>query len=326
MNRRKALQAFSVGALGSLTGIGAAVHAQSYPSRPIVLLVGGAAGSVPDIMIRPIAEQLAAALGQPVVVDNRPGAAGSVAMSALLQSAPDGHTLALATMSQAVFNTYLFAKPAYDPLRDLEPIAPLVNGAMALAALPSFPARSLAEFVALAKAQPGKFFVAIPQSGSPPHIVALLLNRATGIDVTMVPHKSGGDAVNAVMSGDVPLLFDAPTIISNQVRAGRLKALVVTGRQREPALPDTPTAIESGFDVQGEAWIGLVAPRGTPTAAVQRLNREIGAILSTRDMSATLARLSFRAMSSTSDAFRSLIRDEHAKWSAVIREAGLRLE
>lgn len=323
MIRRDVLRAFSLGAL-ACTGLPAG--AQSYPSRPIVLLVGGAPGSVPDIMVRPIAERLSAALGKPVVVENRAGAAGSVAISALLQSTPDGHTLALATMSQAVFNPYLFAKLPYDPQRDLEPVTPLVTGAMALAAHPSLPASSLGEFVTLAKAQPGKYFVAIPQSGSPPHIVALLLNRATGINVTMVPHRSGSEAVTAVVSGEIPLLLDAPTIISNQVRAGKLRALVVTGRQREPALPDTPTASESGYDVHGEAWIGLVAPRGTPTAVVQRLNGEIASILAGSEMQASMARLSFRTMASTPEAFRTLIRDEHLKWSAVIRDAGLRLE
>lgn len=325
MIRRDMLRAFSVSAL-ACAGAGASAQAQPYPSRTITLLVGGAPGSVPDIMIRPIAERLAAALGQSVVIDNRPGAAGSLAMAALLRAAPDGHTLALATMSQAVFNVYLFAKLPYDALRDLEPVTPLVTGAMVLAAHPSFPARSLREFVTLAKAQPGKYFVAIPQSGSPPHIVALLLNRATGVDVTMVPHKSGSDAVNAVVSGEIPLLFDAPTIISNQVLAGKLGALTVTGRQREPALPDTPTASESGFDVQGEAWIGLAAPRGTPTAVVQRLNREIGTVLADGEMQALMAKLSFRTLASTPEDFRTLIRQEHTKWSAVIRDAGLRLE
>ena len=323
MLRRDVLRVLS---LGACAGAGPCAWAQSYPSRPVTLLVGGAPGSVPDIMIRPIAERLSAALGQPVVVENRPGAAGSVAMAALTQSPADGHTLALATMSQAVFNAYLFAKLPYDPLRDLEPIAPLVTGAMALAAHPSLPARTLGEFVTLAKAQPGKYFVAIPQSGSPPHIVALLLSRAAGIDVTLVPHKSGADAVNAVVSGEIALLFDAPTIISNQVRAGKLKALAVTGRQRDPALPDTPTASEAGFEVQGEAWIGLVAPRGTPAAVVQRLNRELGIVLASSEMSALMARLSFRTLNSTPEAFAALIRDEHTKWSAVIRDAGLRLE
>ena len=323
MNRRDMLTLMP---LAGMVMVPCVSRAQSYPNRPITLLVGGAPGSVPDVMIRPVAERLSAALGQPVLVDNRPGAAGSVAMSALVRSAPDGHTLALATMSQAVFNTYLFAKLPYDPLRDLEPVAPVVTGAMVLAAHPSFAASTFPEFIALAKAQPGKFFVAIPQLGSPPHIIALLVNRATGIEVTMVPHKSGSDAVSAVVSGEIPLLFDAPTIISNQVKAGKLKALTVTGRLREPALPDTPTVSESGFNVQGEAWIGLVAPRGTPAPIVQRLNRELAAILATAEMGSLMGRLSFRTMASTPDAFGNLIREEHGKWAVVIRDAGLKVE
>lgn len=323
MNRRDLLNLIASAAMAVVPCVS---RAQSYPNRPITLLVGGAPGSVPDVMMRPVAERLSAALGQPVLVDNRPGAAGSVAMAALVRSAPDGHTLALATMSQAVFNAYLFAKLPYDPLRDLEPVAPLVTGAMVLAAHPSFAANSMPEFIAIAKAQPGKIFVAIPQSGSPPHIVALLLNRATGIDVTMVPHKSGNDAVNAVLSGEIPLLFDAPTIISNHVKAGKLKALTVTGRLREPALSDTPTTSESGFNVQGEAWIGVVAPRGTPAAIVQRLNRELAGILATAEMGSLMSRLSFRTMALTPEAFGSLIREEHAKWAAVIRDAGLKVE
>jgi tripartite-type tricarboxylate transporter receptor subunit TctC len=324
MNRRRILSLFPFAGLALAAQRPS--RAQTFPARPITLLVGGAPGSVPDLMVRPVAERLSEALGQPVLVDNRPGAAGSVAMLALVRAAPDGHTLALATMSQAVFNAYLFAKLPYDPLRDFEPVAPLVTGAMALAAHPSFPAGTLQEFIALAKAQPGKLFVAMPQLGSPPHIVALLLNRATGIDVTMVPHKSGGDAVRAVMAGEIPLLFDAPTILSTQVQAGKLKALAVTGRQREPVLPDTPTASELGFNVQGEAWIGLVAPSGTPSAVVNRLNRELAAILATPEVASLMARLSFRAMASTPEAFAGLIRDEHLKWAAVIRDAGLKVE
>ncbi|MEO5883352.1 MAG: tripartite tricarboxylate transporter substrate binding protein [Caldimonas sp.] len=323
MNRRDILKTLPSAGLALAHG---SLRAQAYPARPITLLVGGAPGSVPDLMVRPIAERLSSLIGQAVVVENRPGAAGSLAMAALARSAPDGHTLALATMSQLVFNVFLFTKLAYDPERDLEPVAPLVTGSMALAAHPAFPARSLPEFVALAKAQPGRFFIAMPQMGSPPHIVALLLNRAAGIEVTMVPHKSGSDAVNAVMSGEIPLLVDAPTIISTQVQAGRLKALVVTGRQREPALPATPTAAESGLNVEGEAWIGLVAPSGTPAAIVQRLNQLLSAVMTSADMRARMALLSFRTLSSTPEEFRSLIRDDRAKWGAVIRGAGLKLE
>ncbi len=300
MNRRQLLALLSTTGLASIASLS---RADGYPSRPVTLLVGGAPGSPPDVMARPVAQRLAEALGKPVVVENKPGAAGSLAIAALLTSAPDGHTLALATMSQAVFNKYLFAKLAYDPVRDLEPVAPLVTGAMTLAAHPSFGARSLGDFVALAKREPGRLFVAMPQAGSPPHIVALLLERATGIDVTLVPHKSAADATNAVIAGEIPLLFDAPTAIAPLAQAGRLRAIAVTGRQREPLLPDTLTARESGFDLLGEAWIGLVAPRRTPAEVVQRLNRELAAIMASPEIGSTMAKLSFRPMASTSEDF-----------------------
>jgi tripartite-type tricarboxylate transporter receptor subunit TctC len=303
------------------------VAAQTYPQRPLKLIVGGGPGSVPDTMARPVAERLGVALGQPVVVENRPGGAGSLAMDSLLRAPVDGHTLALATMSQAVFNSYLFSKLPYDPLRDLEPVALLVTGAMALAAHPSFPPRSLQELVVLAKQQPGKLFVAMPQAGSPPHVVALLLNRAAGIDLTMVPHKSGSEAMTLVYSGGAPLIIDAPTLISPHVKSGKLIALVVTGREREVALPGVPTVAESGYPgVEGEAWIGVVARAGTPAAIVQRLNQEIAAVLAARDVQEIMARLSFRTLSATPAEFGRVVREEHAKWGAIIREAGLKLD
>ena len=323
MNRRQLLVLLSMAGLASTPRRS---YADLYPSRPVTLLVGGAPGSPPDVMARPVAQRLTESLGKVVVVENKPGAAGSLAIAALLNSTADGHTLALATMSQAVFNKYLFTKLAYDPLRDLEPVAPLVTGAMTLAAHPSFAAPSLVDLVALAKRQPGQLFMAMPQAGSPPHIVALLLKRATGIDVTLVPHKSAADATNAVVGGEIPLLFDAPTAIAPLVQAGRLRALAVTGRQREPLLPDTATARESGFDVLGEAWIGVVAPRRTPGEIVQRLNRELATIMSSAEMGSVMAKLSFRPMSSSPEDFAALIRQEHTKWGAVIREAGLQLE
>ena len=305
----------------------APVFAQAYPERPVKILLGGAPGSVPDTLARPVAERLAAALGQPVLVDNRPGAAGSIAMQALAKSAPDGHTLALATMSQAVFNSYLFSKLSYDPQRDLEPVALLVTGAMALAAHPSFAGSTLKDVVSAAKAQPGKLFVAMPQAGSPPHVIGLLLARAAGVEFSMVPHKSGTEALSMVLSGNVPLFIDAPTIISPQVRAGKLKALVVTGREREPALPDVPTAEESGLvGMHGEAWIGVVAPAGTPRPVVQRLNGELARIVMAAEMRELLARLSFRTLQATPEQFRSLIAQEHATWRAVIRGANLKLD
>jgi tripartite-type tricarboxylate transporter receptor subunit TctC len=298
-----------------------------YPTHPVRLLVGGAAGSVPDILVRPVAERLSTILGQPVVVDNRPGAAGSIAMDVLVHSAPDGYTLALATMSQAVFNTYLFSKLPYDPLHDLEPVSPLATGAMAIAAHPSFPASTLQELIPLARSQPGKLFMAMPQTGSPPHVIALLLSRAAGIELTMVPHKAGSEALNSVLSNQIPLLIDAPTILSPYVADGRLKALVVTGSERELALPGVATASESGLqNLQGEAWIGLVGPAGMPKEIVQQINRELALILAAPDMQAQLARQSFRPLTATPEEFRTLIKAEHAKWGSVIRDAGLNLD
>ena len=302
-------------------------RAQTYPSRPVHILVGGAAGSVPDTVARVVGDRLAARLGESVVIENRPGAAGNIAMKALASSTPDGHTLALATMSQAVFNTYLFASPGYDPLRDLAPVSPLVSGAFTLAVHPGVAANTFAEFVGLAKKEPGKLVIATTQLGSPPHITLSLLQRATGIRGTMLPFRSGQDGLTAVMRGDAQAFLDAPTIISPQVERGALRALVVTGREREAELPGVPTVAEVGFpDAESEAWIGLVAPAGTPGEVVSRLNREITALLGEPELRERLRRMSFVAVPATPEKFQQIIRDEHGRWSKVIREANLRVD
>jgi tripartite-type tricarboxylate transporter receptor subunit TctC len=301
--------------------------AQVYPSRPIHLLVGGAAGSVPDTLARLVAEWLSPALGQQVVVENRPGAGGSIAMQGLVASEPDGHTLALATMSQAVFNSYLFANLPYDPRRDLAPVSPLVSGAFALAANPKFQPNTLSEFIAAAKAEPGKLLIGTTQLGSPPYVTASMLLRAAGIEATLVPFRSGQAGVTAAVRGDVQAFVDAPTIIVPQVHSGALKVLVVTGRDREPELPDVPTVKEAGLpSAQSEAWIGLVAPARTPDSIISRLNKEIGSLLATTAIRERLRRLSFVAVHTSPEEFRRLIEDEHAHWGTVIRSAGLRLE
>jgi tripartite-type tricarboxylate transporter receptor subunit TctC len=301
--------------------------ALSYPTKPIRLLVGGAAGSVPDTVARVIADRLSPRLGQPVVVENRPGAGGTLAINGLIGSEPDGHTLALATMSQAVFNRYLYSKLPYDPQRDLEPVAPLATGAMAVAAHPSFAATTFSEFVAIATAQPDKVLVATTQVGSPPYVFSLLLARATGVKVTLIPHKSGVDGMTAVMRGDVQIFVDAPTIIAPQVKAGAVKALAVTGRSREAELPGVPTVSEAGYpSAQAEAWIGLVAPAHTPSQIVSRINRELVAILGDVDFRRRLEKLSFAPMIGSPEQFRTLIQEDHARWGPLIRDAGVSLD
>jgi len=301
--------------------------AETYPARPLRLLVGGAAGSVPDTVARLVAERLAAALGQPVVVDDRPGASGILAMQALLAAPADGYTIALATISQAVFNSYLFSKLSYDPLRDLAPVSPLVAGPLVIVAQPAFPADSFAAFLARAKAEPGKILFGTTQLGSPPDVFARFLMRSAGADVVFVPFKSGHDGMSGALRGDVQLFVDSPLILREQVKAGRLKALAVTGRAREKELPDVPTLAEAGFPTAlGEPWIGLVARAGTPGEAVDRLNREISAILRNADLRERLEKLSLVAVTGSPVEFAARMREEHARWGAAIRAAGLKLD
>jgi tripartite-type tricarboxylate transporter receptor subunit TctC len=316
-----------LGALAYLAPPGVCVAGESYPVRPIRFLVGGAPGSVPDTISRLIAERLAAALGQPVVVDDRPGASGIIAMQALISAPADGYTIGLATMSQAVFNTYLFSKLSYDPLRDLAPISPLVAGGMVIVANPSFPADTFGELIARAKARPGEILFGTTALGSPPDVVVRFLLHAADANVTLVPFKSGPDGVNGVLRGDVQLFVDGPIIVAAQVRAGKLKALAVTGRGREKELPDVPTVAESGYPaILAEPWIGLVAPASTPGEIVERLNRAVTGILTDPDLRRRFEGLSFVTVTGSPAQFRDLIRDEHARWGAVIKAAGLKLD
>jgi len=266
MTRNVTRRGLLLGTVMLSAGVGLSqVIADSYPTRPIRLFTGGAPGSAPDLIARLLGDRLSIALRQPIVIENRPGAGGILAMQALVGSRPDGYTIALATMSQAVFNSYLFSKLPYDPLRDLEPVSPLVTGAMAIAAHPAFPADTFGEFVSMARAQPGKINVGVPANGSPPHLIAQLVMRTAGIEVTFVPFKSAPDALTAVLRGDVQVCVDGPLMFTPHVQDRTLKVLAVTGRAREEALPDVPTVAEAGFTgAQGEAWIGVVAPARTP--------------------------------------------------------------
>jgi tripartite-type tricarboxylate transporter receptor subunit TctC len=301
--------------------------ADYYPTRPIRLLVPGAAGSVPDVIARLVCARLSTALGQPIVVENRPGPGGIVAMQAMVGSSPDGYTIAITTRSQAVFNTYLFSKLPYDPLHDLEPVSTLVTGANALAAHPAFLANTFGEFVSMAKAQPGKIYLGVPANGSPPHMDALLKVRTAGIEVTFVPFRSGPDALTSLLRGDVQVSIDSPLMFTPHVKDRTLKVLAVTGRTREDALPDVPTVAEAGFPgAQGEGWIGIVAPTRTPREIVLRLNHEIATVLAIDELRGRLQTLSFTPMLATPEEFQALIREEHARWGIVIRKAGLRLD
>jgi tripartite-type tricarboxylate transporter receptor subunit TctC len=326
ISRREVLKsAFALSVAAALPGHGAA--AQSWPSRNLKLIVGGAAGSVPDSLARLAAEALSKKLGQPFIVENKAGAGGIVAMQALMQSPPDGYTIGLTTMSQAVFNSYLFTKLSYDPLRDLVPISTLAGSSFVLAAHPSIEAPTLRDLVAQSKKEPGKFLIGIPANGSPPHIAALLLMRETGLSATVVPFRTGPEGLTAVMRGDIQLFIDGPTLIASQAESRAIKAVVVTSYQRQDVLKNVPTIAEAGFpDAVFESWIGLVAPRGTPSDVVDRISRESRSILDGNDYAQKLKQMSFTPKAATSTEFAGLISDEHKRWAPILQAAGLKLD
>ena len=248
-------------------------------------------------------------------------------MQALASSPPDGYTIALATMSQLVFNSYLFGKLPYDPVRDLAPVCPLVVGAQAVATHPSLPAANLAEVVAYAKSHPGHLVIGTPSNGSPPDLVARLWVRAANIDALFVPFRTGPEGLTAALRGDVQLFVDAPPLIVPHVRTGALKALAVTGRERESSLPEVPTIAEAGFPgAEAEAWFGLVAPAKTPAETLTYLGRKVAAIVQTPQVQEQFAKLSFRPLAGSGDTLRELIDEGRRRWGPMITAAGIRLD
>lgn len=303
-----------------------AALAQAWPSRPVRLVSGGAPGSVPDILARSVGQQLGTQLGQPVVIENRPGAGGITAMQAVVAAAPDGYTIGLATISQAVFNAYLFHDLPYDPLKDLQPVSKVVEGAMVVAVNPDVKVDTLDELLALMRNQPNRLFIGTPALGTPPHLIALMLTRVAGVEATLVPFTTGPEALQAAMRGDIQVFVDGPAIIVPQVKAGRLRALAVTGRARAQELPDVPTVSEAGLpQAQAETWFGIVAPKATPAAIIQRLNHETGQLFAHQEVRQRIERMGFIPSTSSVEAFATAIRADHAHWGGFIRQSGLRL-
>jgi tripartite-type tricarboxylate transporter receptor subunit TctC len=302
-------------------------ESQTFPARPIRLIVGGAAGSTPDVLARLFADRLGPALGGTVIVDNRPGAGGNLATEAMVRSGPDGHTIALATMSQLVFNAYLYRNLTFDPRNDVRPVANLANGAFVLAASARAEFRDIAGAIAAAKAARNRLLVAIGSAGAPQHIATALILRELGMPAELGHHRSGAEAVLTALRGDMPLLVDAPTVIVPHVRAGTLRALAVTGTRREAGLPDVPTMTEAGFaGATIEAWIGLSAPSGTPQTLVERISGAAQSVLADATFAERLGAIGFQRKSGRTAEFAAEIAAAHTLWGAVIRDAKIVLE
>jgi tripartite-type tricarboxylate transporter receptor subunit TctC len=305
----------------------ATAMAQSYPNRPIRFVVPFAPGGSTDTLARTIGQKLTDALQQQVVVDNRSGANGNIGMEIVAHAAPDGYTILLGYIANLGIGPGLYAKLPFDPVRDYAPITQLASSPNILAVHPSLPVKSLRELIAYAKTNPKKLNFASSGVGSIGHLTGELLNRSAGVDMVHVPYKGSGQAVIDLLGGQVQMMFSGMSSVMQHIKAGKLRALAVTGAQRSPAVPDVPTIAESGFPgFEATAWYGVLATAGTPKTIVDRLHDEIVRALALPDVKERLNNVGFELVGGTPDEFAAFIKSEIAKWSRVVRDAHISAE
>ena len=309
--------------LACLVGTAAA---QDYPFKPIRLVIPFGPGSLADAVPHLMQPALEAALGQRIVIDHRPGAGGNVGAQLVASAPADGYTLMMAATNNLVINQYLFRDMKFDPLHDLLPISLVVEVPLILQVNPTVPARTLKEFIAHAKANPGKLNFASPSPGTLPHLAMEILARTAGLKLVHVPYKGGAPATNALLSNDVQAMLIGYATTAGQVRAGKVRPLAVASGRRLVALPDVPTLSEAGFPELEAAvpgnWWGMVAPRGTPSAVVQRLATEIRAALTDPVTQKKYQDLGLTPVGSTPEQFAAALPDQAKKWETVIRSLG----
>jgi tripartite-type tricarboxylate transporter receptor subunit TctC len=300
-------------------------RADAYPSRSITLLVGYAAAGPTDVCGRLIGQWLSQRLGQQVVVENRPGAGSNIATEALTRASPDGYTLLLSTSSNA-YNATLYKHLNFDFIRDTVPVAGIMQAPTVLEVHPSLPVNSVAEFIAYAKAHPGKVNMGTAGNGSPPHMFGELFMNMAGVDLAVVGYRGGGPALVDLLSGQIQVMFEGITSSIGHVKAGKLRALGVTSPKRSPALPDVPAIGETvpGFSAMG--WFGITAPKGTPQPIVDRLSAEVAAGVRDPAMKAKFADLGAEPMSMGQAEYGKLMADETEKWGKLIRAAHITMQ
>lgn len=298
--------------------------AQSYPSRPIKLIVGYPPGGTNDVLPRIISPKLAERIGQPVVVENKPGADALIATEFVARAAPDGYTLLVGASGQMVYTPALVPRLPYDPLKDFVPITMIGSDPIVFAVHPSVNATTIKELIALAKAKPGQLFYS---SGAPPFYVATeTFKRIAGVDITHVPYKGSAASVTGAVAGEVQLHAGSVGPALSQIRAGKLRALAVTSDKRDPVLPDTPTVRESGLDFEGGMWTGLYAPAGTPSAIIDKLYSELSVILKSDAIKNQFATLGYdtNQLGMSPEELGAYHRAQLAKWSKAIKDYDIR--
>lgn len=302
-------------------------QAQSYPSKPVRIVVTIGPGSAGDLLSRLLAEPLAKGLGQTVIVDNRPGAGGNLAASIVAKAPPDGYNLFLTTISTHGINPTLYRELPFDPVRDFAPITLSASSPNVLVVHPSLPAATVKQLIAVAKQRPGELTYSSGGTGTSQHMSGALFDLLAGIRTTHVPYKATPQSVTAVMSGEVVMSFASVSVAQSTVRAGKLRGLGVTAAKRVNAWPEMPTIAESGlpgFDVA--AWFGYSATGGTPAAIVQRLNSELRKAQSDATVRARLNEQGMEVLESSPEEFARYIRDEIAKWAKVVKASGARAD
>jgi tripartite-type tricarboxylate transporter receptor subunit TctC len=302
------------------------VCAQSYPSRPLRLIVGYPAGGPTDIAARIIGQWLSEHLGQQVIIDNRPGASGNIATEAALRAPADGYTLLLLTVANAINATIYEKQLSFDLVRDLTPVAGVVEVPEVLDLNPSVPATTVPEFIAYAKANPGRINMASAGTGTSVHVAGELFKMMAGVDMIHVPYRGSAPAVTDLVGGQVQVMFDVMSSSVEYIRAGKLHALAVTTKTRSPALPDLPTVAQFLPGYESSYWTGIVLPARAPGDIVEKLNREINAGLADPKVKAQFANLGATPLSGSPAAFGDFIGAETVKWAKVVRMANVRPE
>jgi tripartite-type tricarboxylate transporter receptor subunit TctC len=300
--------------------------APTFPNRPVHLIVPLPPGSNPDVRSRHIAQKLSEEWGQPVIVENRAGASGAIAMEHVVRSAPDGHTILMAHLGMLALLPHM-RRLSFDPLKDLIPVTKVAAGPPVLVLNPGVPAGSLKELIEYAKANPGKLNAASGGEGGPTHLVLLLFNKAAGLNITHVPYKGGTQATADLLSGQVQAMFDFTNIVAPHIKTGRLKPIAVTGETRLAVLPDVPTFQELGYPaVKLTSWQGITVAAGTPAEVVRKLNAALVKVLQFPDVRDEIVNTGADVGGDSPEEFSAFIRAEHARWGKLIREAGIRLE
>jgi tripartite-type tricarboxylate transporter receptor subunit TctC len=320
--RRCLLAAAAVLCLASM----AARAADDYPSRPIRIVVPYSAGGASDVPMRVIAEQLGKQMGQGVVVENKPGQGAMIGAEMVARAAPDGYTLLLASNPQAISAT-LYKNLTFDPVEDFAPISLFGREPSVLMVNPAFPAHSVREFVDYVKAHPGQVDYASSGNGSAQHLFTAMFLSAAGLQMTHVPYRGSAPAVNDVLGGRVPMAMPGLAAMVPNIRGGRLRALATTGATRSPLLPEVPTLAESGFPgFTAYVWSGLVAPKGTPAAIIERLNRELRTAMQSAPVKSFMDKAAIEIVTTTPAELQAFMREEKERAAKVIKEAGVHVD